>query len=304
MKRVIQVYESEDLDVRYKVEISELFLIIAKNIGLRKIFLNTRLHELLVKSSLGFVDLVGTTPIKKGRINEVYQNAIKLLCLVCTARKTQFYIPGETNLSERLRKRAFDSGTFTLLTYLFNALKDVDFDPFRAIREHIKEHVLNYATMTDLTYHTKLLAYIKANPGLEESPSNLRLNQSSALEERKDSENSPNQTPVDVEENSMPYSTPMTVDRNAVSSKVSNQTSPRAGTSRGTKSKKAQSTLMNYTSQSNAASALAQGEQNGERASGQLYQVDTEKLLLSTDKVTISDLWKQNPQVAFPRFFL
>ena len=32
--------------------------------------------------------------------------------------------------------------------------------------------------------------------------------------------------------------------------------------------------------------------------------MDTEKLLLSTDKVTITDLWKQNPQVAFPRFFL
>jgi len=33
----------------------------------------------------------------------------------------------------------------------------------------------------------------------------------------------------------------------------------------------------------------------GERASGMLYQVDTEKLLLSNDKITITDLWKSNP---------
>ena len=95
---------------------------------------------------------------------EIYQNAIKLLCMVCTARKNQFYIPGETNLSERLRKRAFDSGTFTLLSYLFNRLKDVDKNPFKSIKEHIKEQVLNYATLTDLTYHARLITYLKENP--------------------------------------------------------------------------------------------------------------------------------------------
>jgi hypothetical protein len=42
----------------------------------------------------------------------------------------------------------------------------------------------------------------------------------------------------------------------------------------------------------------------GERASGMLYQVDTEKLLLSNDKITITDLWKSNPQPTFPPFFL
>ena len=95
---------------------------------------------------------------------EVLQNAIKLLCMVCTARKNQFYIPGETNLSERLRKRAFDSGTFTLLSYLYNQLKDVETAPFKAIRDHIKDQVLNYATMTDLNYHVKLLGYLIEHP--------------------------------------------------------------------------------------------------------------------------------------------
>jgi hypothetical protein len=43
--------------------------------------------------------------------------------------------------------------------------------------------------MSDLTYHSKLLAYIIENPQMTESPSDLRLNRSSALEERKDEEN-------------------------------------------------------------------------------------------------------------------
>lgn len=32
--------------------------------------------------------------------------------------------------------------------------------------------------------------------------------------------------------------------------------------------------------------------------------MDTEKLLLSNDKVTITDLWKSNPQPSFPPCFL
>lgn len=35
-------------------------------------------------------------------------------------------------------------------------------------------------------------------------------------------------------------------------------------------------------------------------AAKQLYEVDTEKLLHSNDKVTITDLWKSEPQPSFP----
>ena len=55
---------------------------------------------------------------------EVNLNAVKILCLVCTVKKNKFYIPGETNLAERLRKRAFDTGIFTLLTYLYQKTKE------------------------------------------------------------------------------------------------------------------------------------------------------------------------------------
>ena len=120
------------------------------------------MHEILVKNSLSFLDQMNVSKINEHTL-EILQNAIKLLCQVCTARKTQFYIPGETNLSERLRKRAFDSGTFTLLTFIFNSLKEVDKNPYRAIRDFIKDNVLNYATMTDLTYHQRLLTYMIKN---------------------------------------------------------------------------------------------------------------------------------------------
>ena len=120
----------------------------------------------MVRNSLSFIENVNVPKVSVQML-EVYQNAIKLLCMVCTAKKNAYYIPGETNLSERLRKRAFDSGTFTLLTYLFNQLKDVEKSPFKQARLHIKENVLNFATMTDLTYHLKLINYLKQNPPIE-----------------------------------------------------------------------------------------------------------------------------------------
>jgi len=52
MKRVLKVYEMEDLHGKFRLEISELLLILAKNMGLRKIFLNTYLHQVLVHNSL------------------------------------------------------------------------------------------------------------------------------------------------------------------------------------------------------------------------------------------------------------
>lgn len=44
---------------------------------------------------------------------------VKLLCIICTVKTSRFYIPGETNLVERLRKSSFDKGIFATLTYLF-----------------------------------------------------------------------------------------------------------------------------------------------------------------------------------------
>ena len=99
-----------------QIHILDTFLIIAKNLGLRKIFLSPMIFPKLAELSLKFLD-------EEKHRNEMSQNSIKLLCLICTPKTNKFYIPGETNLAERLRKRAFDSGTYSLLTYLYRELK-------------------------------------------------------------------------------------------------------------------------------------------------------------------------------------
>jgi len=53
---------------------------------------------------------------------------------------------------------------------------------------------LNYATLTDLAYHVRLIQYLIDTPTLGESLSEVRINQEHALEERKDS-NSPLRRP-------------------------------------------------------------------------------------------------------------
>ena len=47
IKRIFEVYKSDDVPLNAKLPISETFLIIAKNIGLRKIFLSTHIEPIL-----------------------------------------------------------------------------------------------------------------------------------------------------------------------------------------------------------------------------------------------------------------
>ena len=60
-------------------------------------------------------------------------------------------------------------------------------EPFKSLREHIKDQVLNYATMTDLVYHQRLISYIQQNPPVDPNAvREMRLNQCSSLEEKKE----------------------------------------------------------------------------------------------------------------------
>jgi hypothetical protein len=65
---------------------------------------------------------------KQDYINVPFQNititSIKVLVTVCTVRTNKFYIPGETNIAERLRKKALDTGTFILLRHVHSKLKN------------------------------------------------------------------------------------------------------------------------------------------------------------------------------------
>jgi hypothetical protein len=56
------------------------------------------------------------------RTKSIKEETLKLLCVICTVKTNRFYIPGETNIVERLRKEAFDKGIFATLTYIYKAL--------------------------------------------------------------------------------------------------------------------------------------------------------------------------------------
>lgn len=88
-------------------------------------------------------------------------------------KTNRFYIPGETSVSERLRKSSFDCGTFTMLHYV--AMKLGDKPEFTEIKQFLKEKVLNFVELNDLVYHVKVLKLLQAAPDQEEAISDLTL---------------------------------------------------------------------------------------------------------------------------------
>ena len=85
------------------------------------------------------------------RTKVIKEETIKVLCVLCTVKTNRFYIPGETNLVERLRKEAFDKGIFATLTFLYKSLGSSD-NAQRA-KKYIREKVLNNVELNDLIYH-------------------------------------------------------------------------------------------------------------------------------------------------------
>lgn len=115
------------------------------------------------------------------------------------------------------------------------------------------------------------------------------------LEERKDSD-----SPTGIDEDKLQdsYASASTPGRR--STKQMN-TSPRIGkVARVIKKVASQSTMHQNLPQPSGSVFSNRGE--GEQR--QLFEVSTEKLLLSNDKVTITDLWKSQPQPSFPPSFL
>jgi len=94
-------------------------VIIAKNTGLRKVFLRPEILHVLVKHCMFLCDEGNVN----NRTKNVKEETVKLLCMVCTVKTNRFYIPGETNMVERLRKESFDKGLFATLTYIYKTLE-------------------------------------------------------------------------------------------------------------------------------------------------------------------------------------
>ena len=91
---------------------------IAKNIGLRKVFMRPQVLHVLLKHALMLLDEKELTV----RTKQIKEETVRLLCILCTVKTNRFYIPGETKMVEKLRKDAFDKGIFAALTYLYHKL--------------------------------------------------------------------------------------------------------------------------------------------------------------------------------------
>lgn len=57
--------------------------------------------------------------------------------MVCTVRTNRFYVPGETNIAERLRKKSLDTGLFTLLQHIYIKINDNN-----SYLKEIKTHIM------------------------------------------------------------------------------------------------------------------------------------------------------------------
>ena len=57
LKRLIKVYDDNEMLASTRIAVAECFFIIAKNIGLRKVFLQTSFHRLLCKNALKLIDV-------------------------------------------------------------------------------------------------------------------------------------------------------------------------------------------------------------------------------------------------------
>jgi|LauGreDrversion4_2_1035121.scaffolds.fasta_scaffold178699_2 hypothetical protein len=117
--KLIAIYDTSDnlLDVRLSVV--ESFHLIAKNIGLRKVFMRPNVLHVLIRHALLIIDEKELTE----RTKLIKEETIRLLCIICTVKTNRFYIPGETKLVERLRKDAFDKGIFATLTFIYQELR-------------------------------------------------------------------------------------------------------------------------------------------------------------------------------------
>ncbi len=113
--KLITIYDTNDLPIEVRLAVMESFHQIAKNIGLRKVFMRPDVLHVLIRQSLGLIEDKEMTR----RTQMIREDTVRLLCIVCTVKTNRFYIPGETKLVERLRKEAYDKGIFATLTFLY-----------------------------------------------------------------------------------------------------------------------------------------------------------------------------------------
>ena len=90
------------------------------------------------------------------RTRDLLEESIKILCCLSTVKTNRFYIPGETNLVEKLRKRAMDTGIFAAISTIYYNLKPQN-PSCERMKKYIREKSLNMMELSDLQYHHKVI---------------------------------------------------------------------------------------------------------------------------------------------------
>jgi hypothetical protein len=65
------------------------------------------------------------------------------LITVNSLNSSRVYIPGETNISERLRKSSFECGTYFLVSHIYESIKDIESNYFKTTLQLIQDKYLN-----------------------------------------------------------------------------------------------------------------------------------------------------------------
>lgn len=97
--------------------VESFHFIVNKYITQRERFMSNKYLESLMKQSLQIIEFLQTSA-GNSHFYDLCKLSIHVLCILCSAKTTKFHIPGETNISEILRKKAFDCGILSILTFI------------------------------------------------------------------------------------------------------------------------------------------------------------------------------------------
>ena len=162
---IIDLLGNEEVDPKVRLALAETLVVITKSLGFRKSFLRTKFFDVLAKIALRVVE-DRENPTEQ--LIEISSLVIQVLIQVNSLTSNRVYIPGESKISERLRKCSFDSGTYFLFAYIFASLKDTESLLLKPVVTLVQDRYMASIDISDLMYNQKVLnAFLNPQPVVE-----------------------------------------------------------------------------------------------------------------------------------------
>ena len=102
---MIDLLDNEEVEPKVRLAVAETLVVITKNLGFRKSFLRQKYFDVIVKVALKVTEEKENPSETQV---EICSLAIQALIQVNSLGSNRVYIPGESKISERLRKCSFD----------------------------------------------------------------------------------------------------------------------------------------------------------------------------------------------------